>query len=150
MKKGRSQVVNEVLKYVKERFGIEESVFDGYELVEMGDVWIATKEVATFKSKAVKRRGLRFARVYKKGFKLTTAAMQIFGKYATKNVITLKNLKEAEAFIGGRDLRIELPGVVTDGQVIVKFNGDILGSGLLKGDVLKNQIPKGRRIPLKS
>ena len=150
MKKGASQRVREVLKYVKERFGIDERVFTGFELIEEGDIWVATKEVAGFKTKGIRRRGLRFARVHKRGYKLTTAAMQVFGKFAKKNVITLKKFEDVEAFIAGRDLKVEVPPNVSDGQVIVEFGGDVLGSGLLKGKTLKSQIPKGRRIPLKS
>jgi len=46
----------------------------------------------------------------------------------------------------GKDVEVgEIEGVER-GQVIVKFKGDVIGSGLYDGRVIKNQIPKARRI----
>lgn len=136
------------LKFLKERFGIPEPAFEGLQIVEVGDLWVATPEAAQFRSRYVKRRGIRLARVHKKGYKLTTAAMQLFGRYATRNRIELSE-EDLPRFLRGEDLRLEtVPEGVEPGQVIVTYRGDVIGSGLLQGNKLKNQIPKGRRIPL--
>lgn len=148
MKAKKSQVIEEVLRYMESRFGIQRDVLADYELVEFKDVWITSKDVAKFKTKAIRRKGMRFARVFKRGYKLTTSAIQVFGRYATKNVVRLMKKEEVIDYIKGLNLKLgeEERAGAQDGQVIVKFNDDLIGSGLLREDILKNQIPKGRRI----
>lgn len=140
-----SQTVKEALKYLKERFGISEDAFRGYVFLDYGDIWITTKEAGGISLKTWRRKGLRLVRVFKKGFKFTTTGMQTFGKYARKNVIELQNKEEALNFLKGQDIEIAETDA-TEGQVIVKFCEDILGSGLYRHGKIKNQIPKGRRI----
>ncbi len=151
MKVKGSQKIEEVLRFIESRFGIKREQLQPFELVEFKDIWIASRDAARFKTKVIRRRGLRFARVHKKGFKLTTAAMQVFGKHATKNVVILTNKDDVIRYVKGENLSIDRDGQkypLEDGQVIVKFYDDIIGSGLLKGNTLKNQIPKGRRLNL--
>jgi len=147
----KSQAIEGALRYMEERFGISSDILSEYELVEFKDIWITSKEAAKFKTKVVRRRGLRFARVFKKGYKLTTSAIQVFGKYATKNVVNLTQKEKVVDYLKGLNLKLdeEERGGAKDGQVIVKSGNDIIGSGLLKGNVLKNQIPKGRRLKVR-
>jgi len=140
-----SQIVREALKYLKERFGIPEDAFREYALVDYGDIWITTKEAAGLPLKTWRRKGVRLVRVFKKGFKFTTTGMQTFGKYAKKNIIELQNKEEALNFLKGQDIKITETDAI-EGQVIVKFCEDILGSGLYRHGKIKNQIPKGRRM----
>jgi NOL1/NOP2/fmu family ribosome biogenesis protein len=134
-----------VLNYLKERFGIEPEVFREYSLIVSGDVWVTTREAESLPLRTWKRKGIRLARILKKGIKFTTAGMQVFGKYATKNIVNLEREEDAIRFMRGEDLTYTRDDV-EEGQVIVKFGEDILGSGLLRNGKLKNQIPKGRRI----
>ncbi len=133
------------LKYIEERFGIPPEVFDGYSFFVQSDIWIASREMENFELKVFKRKGIRFLRVSKKGFKWTTAAMQIFGHLAKKNVVYLSQ-GDAQRFIRGYDIDIGDIKDVEEGQVIVKCGEDILGSAIFRNGRLKNQIPKGRRI----
>jgi len=137
--------VERVISYLHQRFGIEPEIFKDYRVIVSGDVWITTKEADTLPIKTWKRKGIRLARILKKGIKFTTAGMQIFGKYATKNVVYLKKEEEAIRFLKGLDLLYNGEGA-EEGQVIVRFGDDILGSALLRNGKLKNQIPKGRRM----
>ncbi len=133
------------LKYIEERFGISSDHFKNYAFYIQSDIWITSKEMENFDLKVFKRRGIRFLRVSKKGFKWTTAAMQIFGHLATKNVVILGE-EDVQKFIRGLDLVVgDLEGV-EEGQVIVKSGSDIIGSAIYRNGRLKNQIPKGRRI----
>jgi NOL1/NOP2/fmu family ribosome biogenesis protein len=89
--------------------------------------------------------GLRFARGISKNPKITTAVLQIFGKFATKNIIYIDE-EQLKDYIMGKDVEVgEIEGVER-GQVIVKFKEDVIGLGLYDGRVIKNQIPKARRI----
>ncbi len=133
------------LKYIEERFGISPDQFESYAFYIQSDIWITSKEMENFDLKVFKRRGIRFLRVSKKGFKWTTAAMQIFGHLARKNMVVLGE-EDAQKFIRGLDLEVGELERVEEGQVIVKSGGDILGSAIYRNGRLKNQIPKGRRI----
>ncbi len=133
------------LKYIEDRFGIPMDVFSNYSFFVQKDVWIGSQEMGNFELKVFKRKGIRFLRISKKGFKWTTAAMQIFGHLASKNVIHLDE-REAMKFIRGHDIDVGNFENVDEGQVIVKYGNDILGSAIYRNGRLKNQIPKGRRI----
>ncbi len=140
------QVIKRVLDYLENRFGIPRSVFDDYELIALKDVWVASRECANFPVKAFSRRGIRLARIFPRGVKLTTAAMQVFGRYARRNIVYLQTEEQLEKMLRGEDIKIgELPSV-EEGQVIVKWKEDIIGSAVYRDRKLKNQIPKGRRI----
>ena len=137
-------MIEAVLRYAEERFGIGREVFEGYRFFTKGrDVWIVSEDVPQLKH--VNRMGLRFARGGMKKPKLTTAVLQIFGRWATKNVIRLdRNL--LEAYLRGEDVEVGEISGVERGQVIVAYGEDIVGSGLYDGRRIKNQIPKARRI----
>ena len=134
-----------ILDFLKERFGIEEGVFEGFRFVKLGDdLWIMSEDVPQ-KLHGINRVGLRFARGISRNPKITTAVLQIFGKFATKNIIYIDE-EQLKDYIMGKDVEVgEIEGVER-GQVIVKFKGDVIGSGLYDGRVIKNQIPKARRI----
>ncbi len=138
-------LVNATFNFLYERFGIREEVFEDYALVEDKDIWVCSKMARDFNMKFWKRRGIRLVRVFKKGFKFTTAGMQIFGRYATKNVVYIKD-DELDRFLKGENIKIEPMEGVEEGQVIVKYKDDVIGSAIYKKGMLKNQLPKGRRI----
>jgi len=82
-------MVEKILKEIRNRFGIPEEVFSNWKIVEAGDLWIMSEEAFKFPIKNFSRKGIRLVRVYRDGYKLTTAGIQIFGKYATKNVLEI-------------------------------------------------------------
>ncbi|NPB03370.1 MAG: hypothetical protein GXO39_03010 [Thermotogae bacterium] len=137
-------MIEQVLKYVKERFGIPRNAFRGFRFFQRGrDVWIVSEDVPDLRY--VNRAGLRFARGGTKNPKLTTTAIQIFGRFATKNVVDI-NEEQLESFLKGEDLVVGTLNGISKGQVIVRYGSDPLGSGLYDGNKIKNQIPKARRI----
>ena len=142
--------IEKFLKYIEERFGITKESFEGFSLLDYGDIWLSSREVAEFKIKSFKRKGIRVARLFKDGkIKVATSFMQLFGKEAKKNVVQLTR-EEAVKFIEGLDIELaDVPEGVSDGQVIVKFHEYPLGSALLRGKRLKNQLPRGKRIKIK-
>jgi NOL1/NOP2/fmu family ribosome biogenesis protein len=92
-----------------------------------------------------KQGGFEVRKGHFKKSKITNAVLQIFGKFATKNIIYIDE-EQLKDYIMGKDVEVgEIEGVER-GQVIVKFKGDVIGSGLYDGRVIKNQIPKARRI----
>jgi NOL1/NOP2/fmu family ribosome biogenesis protein len=134
-----------IFEYLKERFGIPSSALETTELVKSSDLWVSSRAAARFPVRNPVRRGIRFARILTRGFKLTTAAIQVFGRYATRNVVNLGPL-EAARYVRGQDVEVDPCETVENGQVIVTSGEDVLGSGLYKDGRVKNQIPKARRI----
>ncbi|MEO0144852.1 MAG: hypothetical protein ABIL49_04915 [candidate division WOR-3 bacterium] len=139
--------MKEIEKFLKDRFGIEK-IPDEYVLINRGDIWIANRDVLNVKENLkFNRIGIRLIRVFKDGYKLTTSGSQIIGNFAKKNVLFLSNEEEVKKFISGEDIEGNFENIER-GQVIVKFNNDILGVALYDGKKLKNQIPKSKRIKL--
>jgi NOL1/NOP2/fmu family ribosome biogenesis protein len=136
-------MVEKILKEIRNRFGIPEEVFSNWKIVEAGDLWIMSEEAFKFPIKNFSRKGIRLVRVYRDGYKLTTAGIQIFGKYATKNVLEISP-EQVRDYLEGKDLSVGSCNV-ENGQVIIKYGDDYLGSGLYVNGKVKNQLPKGRR-----
>jgi NOL1/NOP2/fmu family ribosome biogenesis protein len=136
-------MVEKILKEIRNRFGIPEEVFSNWKIVEAGDLWIMSEEAFKFPIKNFSRKGIRLVRIYRDGYKLTTAGIQIFGKYATKNVLEISP-EQIKDYLEGKDLSVGSCNV-ENGQVIIKYGDDYLGSGLYLNGKVKNQLPKGRR-----
>jgi len=136
-------MVEKILKEIRNRFGIPEEVFSNWKIIEAGDLWIMSEEAFKFPIKNFSRKGIRLVRVYRDGYKLTTAGIQIFGKYATKNVLEISP-DQVKDYLEGKDLSVGSCNV-ENGQVIIKYGDDYLGSGLYVNGKVKNQLPKGRR-----
>jgi len=136
-------MVEKILKEIRNRFGIPEEVFSKWKIVEAGDLWIMSEEAFKFPIKNFSRKGIRLVRVYRDGYKLTTAGIQIFGKYATKNVLEISH-EQVKDYLEGKDLSVGSCNA-ENGQVIIKYGNDYLGSGLYVNGKVKNQLPKGRR-----
>jgi len=137
-----------ILKYLRDRFGISKRIFSDYSFIVRGEkIWIAFKDVLEkdLEGLNIEAIGLLFGRYFEKQkrFKPTTNALQIFGRYATKNIVELDE-KEKDMYIRGYDLEKKLN--LEEGYVIVKFKNDVLGCGLYREGKIKNQIPKARKI----
>jgi NOL1/NOP2/fmu family ribosome biogenesis protein len=125
------------------RFGFPERLFRDWALVDHeDDVFITTPEVEEFSRVRPVRKGIRLVRVFRHGIKPTTNAMQIFGRYATRNVIELTG-EQASKFVQGEDL--EIAADVNEDFVIVQHEGFTLGVGLYRHGILKSQVPLSRR-----
>ena len=125
------------------RFGFPEEMFNRWAGVEHAeDVFIASPEAQEFDQLKVVRKGLRLARIFAHGVKPTTNAMQVFGRYAIRNVLDLDS-QQAHRFVQGEELQLE--AAVEPGFVIVRHDGFAVGVGLYKQGVLKSQIPHSRR-----
>lgn len=132
-----------VFQELTRRFGFPEGLFDGWELVEHeDDVFITTREAYEFDRLKIVRKGIRLARVFAHGIKPTTNAMQVFGRYATRNVVDLDS-QQARRFVQGEELRLE--AAVEPGFVVVRHDGFAVGVGLYKQGMLKSQVPHSRQ-----
>jgi len=136
------------LEKINKRFDIAYDFYKDYVFVRSSDkIWIVSQDVLKhdFRKLRIEGIGFVFGRIIKDDIKLTTNAVQLFGKYAKKNVFDLSE-EEAELFIRGLDLNKYLD--TTDGYVILRNNGDYLGLGkyISSQHLIKNLVPKARRI----
>jgi len=144
-----------LIKWIEETFGIPRDKLDPLLMFKRGrDIWMASsqlQEVLDWNENhgtgplPITRMGTRLARQDRQSHRLTTPAIQILGQWATKRVIDL-SLQEAERYIRGEDITLDSPPEIPRGQVIVRVQGRPLGSGLLDGNKIKNQIPVAQRI----
>lgn len=84
-------------------------------------------------------------KVNEKEFRLTIEGSNLIGKKCDKNIIEI-NDDELEKWMRGEDLTSDDE---RNAFVIIKHNQDFLGCGKLKEKVIKNFIPKSRRIHAK-
>lgn len=139
---------DEVLRYFETRFGISPSVFDGYVFYIGGRGRLYLGPMADMNGLKVATTGLTVARS-DGGIKPTTNLLQCFGSHVTRNRIELGR-EDAALFINGSDIRTDLAAIgdVTEGYVLVAYNGVPLGCGLLKQNCIKNMLPKAKRLNL--
>lgn len=136
----------DLFKELNELYGIDKAFLKKYNYLERSDkVWIISKNILAkdMRGLNIESIGMLFAR-RSATIKLTTNAIQLIGKYATKNILEL-NKKDTYNYLRGLDLA-DLNETDVSGYVIVKSGNDFLGCALYKDGHLKNQVPKQRRI----
>lgn len=87
------------------------------------------------------RIGLYFGTLEKDGLRLSIEGSFIVGKLAKKNVLELKD-DDAIRWLKGEDVEVD----EVDGYWIVKWGRYFLGCGKVSKGILKNYVPKDRRI----
>lgn len=90
-----------------------------------------------------KREGLQIADRYKQEYRLSHEAISLWGQNFSKNCLEVDE-KQAKQYMKGKDLFIENNNDqdLDEGQIIVRYNGVALGSGLLRNGKVKNQLPR--------
>jgi len=88
--------------------------------------------------------GIYFGTLERDGLRLSIEGCFLVGRFAKRNVLEVED-DEARLWMCGRDLECNLKG-----YVIVKWRGFFLGCGKGNGKILRNFVPKNRRISLKT
>ncbi len=141
--------VGRVTEYLYHRFGLAHEIFRPYEFLAGSNGRILLASSSVLRHLDVDTCGLLIARIHRT-VKPTTNLFQIFGTHVTRNTITLpKDL--IPAFCRGDD--IDLHGAeittATRGYVMVIYKNLPLGCGLLKDNIIYNQVPKPNRLELR-
>lgn len=138
------QLVNKdaVVSLWNERFGIPEKVFERISFFRRGRmIWaFSLPEIPPFRCESV---GMRVISMRESPWKPTTYALQLWGRYARKNVIDLDD-EMARRFFAGESLELRAP--VERGYVVVTHMGSVIGCGLYTPGRLISQLPRERRI----
>lgn len=134
-----------VMDMWRSRFGGPEEIFEGYRFYRKANsVWVISEaDLPDFSYEAL---GLRMISLKDRPWKPTTCALQIFGKYATKNIVHLDE-EQAMTFLTGKSQAL-VNGCEScePGYVVVFYSGEVLGCGLYSRGTLASQLPKERRI----
>ena len=132
------------VREVRERFGMSAAELDRLAAIEAQDtIFVGTAEVMKFDAVRPMRRGIRLCRVFPYSVKPTTFAMQVLGRYATRNIIDLAD-EQARRIINGGELSLEASA--ENGFVLLRWHEFTIGVGLYKRPVLKSQIPQFRSV----
>lgn len=137
---------DEVIGHLVDRYGIDPAALFMYTFWEKGagKVWAFRADVPS--PVAVEALGIHVLRTRQRHWKLTTDGAQLFGRWATRNVLTVPP-DTAAAFWAGEERRIDAE--VDDGYVIVAQEltdrPEPLGIGLYLEGELRSIVPKGRQ-----
>lgn len=133
------------LQWFCERFGINPDIFSPFQLWIKGKdkIWLADSTCQPTSEVEVQTLGIPLMRISNKP---TTCALQRFGSYITRNVVSLDNLSAVQSFFLGESQPINIS--VESGFVHVRYDNYELGCGIYKNGVLHSQIPKGLRLKI--
>ncbi|MBN2094465.1 MAG: hypothetical protein JW727_00300 [Candidatus Aenigmarchaeota archaeon] len=139
------------MRFLEERFGLHKGIFSKFSFHETSDkVYVLSVDIpgVDLSGLRVFSIGITAGRQFDKSarYKPTTNLLQIFGKFATRNIVDITD-EEKEDYMRGLD--IEKEADVEEGYVIVRHGKDILGCGLYSKGSIKNQVPKAKRMALR-
>ncbi len=137
-----------LLSHMEKKFGIPENVFKGYDFFSTRKkIYVCSKECARdeFFTRS-ETAGIAFVRPDKE-LKPTTDAIQIFGKFASKNIVEISE-QQLKKVLRGEE--IELSELTPEARcnVIITYQGIDVGCGFYTQGRLRSLIPKVRRISL--
>lgn len=138
-------------KYLTELYSIDESVLDDLVFLKKGkDVWITNKATKNFlnfgKAFIINSLGLRAIRNAFGVPKITTNFAIFLNKNINSNYYEL-NKEELEEYTHGYDIMLKNDGKNSfKNYLIMKYNKEVYGVGLIIDNTIKSQVPKGRRL----
>lgn len=132
-----------LFSYLKDRFGIPESVFNDYLLFKRKKSWLLLRDVPhimrSFQLK-VSTLGLKAFRKIGTFLKPTTRMVQIFGHAATKAKIDIDE-KQLIKLLNGEELQVDLD-LDTGYVILILKKRGVLGLGFYSNGKVRSQIPK--------
>jgi len=137
-------VIKEKLKVLADEFGIESEVFSNYKfLLKRNDIYFASNEWSDSNLGIFHRVGIKFGIIDKNGnIVLHSFAAQILQNHISKNIYDIQNLDELRLYLMGALINnVQLPR----GQYAVRFNGYVLGTGVVIKGGLKSRYPRSSR-----
>lgn len=143
----KPDIVNSLLEYLDERFGIPPHAFDGLEFIESADsIWVTSADLSCASMLGrVSSIGMRLAHIMDGRFKPTSYALMWLQPHIKSSIVHI-TLDELVTLLHGQP--VKLRSDVSRGFVAIAFEGDILGCGFFTGDELRCEMPKGRRAEL--
>lgn len=144
---GKIELDHSLLDGFARKFGVDQKYFKPYAVFKGRDEsYVSTREVFSFREVNALRKGLEFAKVYDHEIKPDNDLVQIFGSYATRNLVDLKEY-QMEKFLRGEILKVGLLPNIEKGFIIVRFENLPVGTGKYNGEEIRSAVKRERRIP---
>ncbi len=136
--------IQPLLSYISEHFGIERKVLDDYKyILKSKDIYFVSKDWNEENIGLFNRIGLKFGTLDKKNrIKFSSQAAQILGNYIRSFIYNLKNEDELKNYLTGWKIK---DADIPDGQYIVKYNNNVLGTAVKNNEGLKSRFPRTKR-----
>jgi len=137
-------VIKEKLKVLADEFGIDSEVFSNYKfLLKRNDIYFTSNEWSDNNLGIFHRVGSKFGIIDKNGnIVLHSFAAQILQDRISKNIYDIQNLDELRLYLMGALINnVQLP----HRQYAVRFNGYVLGTGVVIKGGLKSRYPRSSR-----
>ncbi|MDP3728664.1 MAG: hypothetical protein Q8R18_04390 [bacterium] len=131
----------ELFHQLKEQFGVTEEPDVLFFENSQDKIFVLSKDFAQIDTQGMRinNSGMYFAKKEREGLRLSIEGAQLLD--IRKNIIPV-NKAQAELWMKGGDIPFE----GNSGFVILQHENDILGCGMLKNDLLRNMVPKERRL----
>jgi NOL1/NOP2/fmu family ribosome biogenesis protein len=127
-----------------ERFGLGDDFLKRWATLDAQDtMFVGTPEAMAFDAVRPMRRGLRMLRLFPRSVKPTTWAMQVLGRGAKRNVVDVTE-EQARVLANGGECDVEADA--SDGFVLVRWQGFIVGVASYRRPHLKSQMPRYRPV----
>lgn len=144
---GRIEQDRSLLDLLARRFGIAQDRFDSHAVFKTRDEnCVSTREAFSFREVRALRKGLEFGKVYDQEIKPDNDLIQLFGSYATRNRIEMKEY-QVKKFMRGELVKIGPLPDVEKGFVIVCLDDLPIGMGKYNGTEIRSTVKRDRRIP---
>lgn len=136
--------IQPLLSYISEHFGIERKVLDDYKYIIKGkDIYFVSKDWNEENIGLFNRIGLKFGTLDKKDrITFSSQAAQVLGNYITSFIYNLQNEDELKIYLTGWKIK---DADIPDGQYIVKYNNNVLGTAVKNNEGLKSRFPRTKR-----
>jgi 16S rRNA (cytosine1407-C5)-methyltransferase len=144
MHKHSDNVLKDKLKVLADEFGIKSEVFSNYKfLLKRNDIYFTSNDWSDDNLGLFHRVGSKFGIIDKNGnIVLHSFAAQILQRHIFKNIYDIQNLDELRLYLMGALINnVQLPL----GQYVVRFNGYVLGTGVVIKAGLKSRYPRSSR-----
>ena len=137
--------IKKVLAMVEEQWGAKLKLDYAFLQSAKNRIFLINREISRIdiSKLRINAMGMYFCEIADKGIRLSIEGSQIVGPSASKNVLVL-NDHEAKLWLKGEDLEKE--GIGLKGFVLIKHNGDFLGSAKVVTGKILNFVGKTRRI----
>ncbi len=127
--------------YLAQYFGIDITQLNLEILQRDKEIWIFPKSISKVNLYLkINRAGTHIAQIFPKKIRITHEFASCFGHLAKKQVAEI-NAQQASEFIQGKNFQLE-SNELENGDILLKFEGLILGIGLNQKGKVKNGLPR--------
>ncbi len=139
-----SKDIKRIMELVELQWGAKLKPDYAFLINSKNRIYAVNREVGSipFEQLRINSMGLYFGELLDETIRLSIEGSQIIGPHATKNVVDISD-DEMARWLRGEDLGRDSG---SNGFVIIRHGDDFLGTGRHSNGVIKNFVPKTRRI----